>query len=198
MPGDGRGVGGRRVACWLAVAIVVTSAVATASGPVGGSRSFSAGVVDDRVDAPDDPLDHPLRQRLFEEIQTAPGTYPAALVEATGEPRSTVRYHVRVLVDAGLVRVVERTGKRHLVPASLDEREAELAVARADDATAAVLETLAHDGPLSVSRLAARLDRSPSTVSHHLRRLEDRGLVDRTRRGHAAVSALPSWVGAED
>jgi DNA-binding MarR family transcriptional regulator len=43
-----------------------------------------------------------------------------------------------------------------------------------------LLKTVAHLGPLRVSAIAAELDLDASTVSRHVRSLEDRGLLERS------------------
>jgi DNA-binding transcriptional ArsR family regulator len=58
-----------------------------------------------------------------------------------------------------------------------------------------VLEALAESAD-SVSGLADRIDRDPSTVSHHLSRLEDDGLIHREREGQAVTNRLAPGVAA--
>lgn len=51
-------------------------------------------------------------------------------------------------------------------------------------------EDTTDEGPDSVSDLAERLDRDPSTVTHHLDRLAEDGIVERERDGRAVVNKL--------
>lgn len=83
-------------------------------------------------------------------------------------------------------------GKRRYYPAAADDFE--LAAALSEPASAAVLEALADAGEARVGQLADDLDRDPSTVSHHLQRLADDGLVERERRGRAVVNRLADPV----
>src|ERR1044072_5998018 len=53
-----------------------------------------------------------------------------------------------------------------------------------------VVDRLGHDGPATVSRLAAELDVPLPKLSNHLRRLRDAGLVAVERDGRQAVYAL--------
>lgn len=66
----------------------------------------------------------------------------------------------------------------------------ELAAALEDDSAATVLDAVARLEPASVSKLANDVDRAPSTVSHHLSRLESADLVDRTRNGQSVETRL--------
>lgn len=147
--------------------------------------------------ADSDPLEHDGRARLHGLVQADPGIHLSAVSEAAGLPLSTARYHLRVLEHEGLARGVKLRGKRRYFPPDV-EAEA-LVAALADDATGAVLRSLVRQGPASVSRLAERLERDPSTVSHHLDRLADDGLVDREREERAVIStATPAVEAAVD
>ncbi|SEO39597.1 Helix-turn-helix domain-containing protein [Halogranum amylolyticum] len=136
-----------------------------------------------------DPLENDTRRRIYEAVERAPGTYVARLVERTSIPRSTVRYHLRVLADAGLVTSEAVRGKQRYV-ASGDDADATLAAAYTDEATATLLDALRRTMPVTVSELADEIDRTPGTVSHHLDRLESEGLVERERVGNAVMNTL--------
>ena len=140
------------------------------------------------------PLDNATRATIYATVAEEPGLSLSALSERTDIPRSTVRYHVRILREENLVETATVRGKRRVHPAGDDNPE--LAASLSDDATAALLETVARDGPASVSDLADALDRTPGTVSYHLERLADDGLVERERAGNAVVTTLPDSVAA--
>lgn len=140
------------------------------------------------------PLDHAARRRLHKAVRTDPGVHLSAVSEAADLPLSTARYHLRVLEREGLVRGVKLRGKRRYFPPDVGSEA--LVASLADEATANVLWTLVEDGPASVSELAERLDRDPGTVSHHLDRLSDEGLVDRDRAGREVVSSATPEVEA--
>ncbi|RQG97761.1 winged helix-turn-helix transcriptional regulator [Natrarchaeobius chitinivorans] len=136
----------------------------------------------------DDPLEHDARSAIYKEIRSSPGTYLAEISDETGVPVQTARYHLRILEFENLVSRKDVRGHRRYFP--IDTESAELDAALNDEATAAVLYALADDGPDSVSGLADTLDRDPSTVTHHLGRLEEDGLVERERDGRAVVNRL--------
>jgi DNA-binding transcriptional ArsR family regulator len=56
-------------------------------------------------------LAHPLRQRAFNEAVKAPVS-AKELAQRLGVPLQRMSYHVRLLADAGLLRVVRRTQRR--------------------------------------------------------------------------------------
>jgi DNA-binding MarR family transcriptional regulator len=139
-----------------------------------------------------DPLDHESRERLYETVDDAPGVHLSELCDRAGVTLSTARHHLRVLEDEGLIATAKHRGKRRYFLADDDGRE--LAAAMADDAAATVLETLAYTGPATVSTLAGELGRDPSTVTHHLKRLDEDGLVARERDGRAVMNSLDPAV----
>lgn len=62
----------------------------------------------------------------------------------------------------------------------------------ADPARLRLLSQLAEDGcgPISVSELAAQSGLSQPTVSHHLKKLTDAGLLHKTRRGKTVTHTV--------
>ncbi len=134
-------------------------------------------------------ITHETRASLYDHLRTKPGTYLSALTDAAAvdAPRPTVRYHLKVLERRGLVTSEKRRGRRHFFPVGSAPDTLELAMSSAS--TRAILEALAESAD-TVSSLAERVDRDPSTVTYHLSRLEDDGLVDRERQGQAVVNRL--------
>lgn len=139
-----------------------------------------------------DPLQQETRRQVFETIQTAPGLYLSAVAERAEIPLSTARHHARVLEQEGLVTSRKVRGKRRFFPD--DEEGVALAAAVDDEPTASVLDALLALGESSVAALADHLDRDPSTVTHHLQRLEAEGLVVRERQGRSVCNRLAPAV----
>lgn len=134
-----------------------------------------------------DPLENEVRRTVYETVLDEPGKYVSRIAIDTDTPESTVRYHVRILEDETLVETRKIRGKRRVFPANAADASVEIAMH--DEVTADVLETIERTEPASVSTLADALDRSPSTVSYHVSRLEESGLITRDRDGsHVLVS----------
>lgn len=139
----------------------------------------------------DGSLGHEARQEIYDAIVDTPGIYLSAISDETDIPLGTVRHHVRILKDENLVSSRKVRGKRRHFPVGLaPTNDAELRAALDDEATAAVVDALARSRTATVSELAARLERDPSTISHHLARLEEAGIVERERRDQSVVSWL--------
>jgi DNA-binding transcriptional ArsR family regulator len=141
----------------------------------------------------DDPLAHETRAELYDHVQAAPGTYLSAFDDAPALDASlgTIRYHLKVLEREGLVTSEKVGGKRRYYPVGGSPDA--LDVALASESTRALLEALLA-APDTVSGLAERVDRDPSTVSHHLSRLEADGLIERERDGQAVTNRLTPGV----
>ena len=127
------------------------------------------------------------RAAVYERIHESPGETLSGIVDAVGVTKSTVRYHVRVLREAGLVEATEAAGALRVAPA---DANVELVAVLNAPGTGAVLGAVAEQEPVSVTDLAESTDRAPSTVSHHLSTLEERGLVERERAGESVVTTL--------
>lgn len=142
-----------------------------------------------------DPLENDVRQQIYESIERSPGTYISEMSEECDASRSTVRYHVRILEEEGLIVGETDRGKHRFYPTGSETPE--LAAALNDSATARVLDAIARLEPVTVSALAEDLDRSPGTVSYHLDRLTNDGLLERERTGNAVITRLTSGIQAE-
>ena len=141
-----------------------------------------------------DPLEHDVRAAVHEAVVERPGLHLSGLAETTDVPLSTVRHHVRVLERERLLAGVKLRGKRRFFPMDTDDHE--LTAALTDEATATVLAAVARNEPASVTTLALDLDRDASTVSHHLSRLTEDGLVERERDGRQVLTRLSPRVRA--
>lgn len=138
---------------------------------------------------PEGVLEQPTRKNIYTSVRESPGIGLEELSEDVSVTRSTVRYHVRVLRRTGLVDSTTVGGTLRFAPT---EADAELAGVLCAAPTRAVIDAVSEHEPASVTTLAEATDRAPSTVSHHLSSLEERGIVDRNRAGEAVVATLAS------
>jgi DNA-binding transcriptional ArsR family regulator len=137
-----------------------------------------------------DPLEHEARELVYEIVNETPGSYLSEVSERAGLPLSTTRHHMKVLEREELVSGAKLRGKRRFYPAYAEGIE--LAAALNDESTASIIDALARLGAASVSDLADDLGRDPSTISHHLQRLEGDDIITREREGRAVVNKLSS------
>ena len=170
-------------------AMATTARTAAASGPTQFERlvRLAAPLRYSRYDD-SDPLEHDSRAAIHEVVQESPGTHLTAIAERTELPLSTVRYHVRILKREDLLSEGRLNGKRRFYPSYAEHRA--VTAAMNDEATGPIVEALARLGSASVSDLAAELDRTPSTITHHVQRLEEEGVVTRERDGRSVANRL--------
>jgi len=138
-----------------------------------------------------DPLEHDCRAAIYETVRKQPGAYPR---RSATEPRCPL--------DGSPSR--PRPRGRGAGDRTQGQRQAPL-LPRDDDAE--LLAALAKAGKTRGARddrrvraraqrpARGRLERDPSTVSHHLAALEDDGLVVREKDGRSTVNELPPRVG---
>lgn len=139
-----------------------------------------------------DPLKNEVRSQVYSVIEQSPGTYISEVSEQVSASRSTVRYHVRILEDEGLIDGDADRGKHRFYPTGSDDPA--LAAAMNDDATARVLDSIARLEPAAVSAIAEDLDRAPGTVSYHLDRLAEDDLIEQERTGNSVVTSLADGI----
>lgn len=148
------------------------------------------------------PLDNDVRTAIYETVRRLPASPLATVADRVDVSESTVRHHARVLDDAGLVTGTKLWGNHRLVPASMSDQEITLAAALRDDPSSSLLTELAAAEPTTLSELAERADRAPSTVSHHVDRLEAAELIERQRTGQSVELRLAdrprAILGADD
>jgi DNA-binding transcriptional ArsR family regulator len=135
-----------------------------------------------------DPLELETRRAVYDAVRERPGEPITAVSDRADVNLSTARHHVRVLRDEGLVATARVRNCERFYPAGTDDLE--LAAAMADESTADILDAMVRHEPASVSAIAEDVDRSPSTVTHHLQKLEDDGIVIRERAGRSVENRL--------
>lgn len=140
-----------------------------------------------------DPLKHDTRAALYDHLQAEPGTYLSAFddVDAVDASMASVRYHLEILERESLIASEKQHGKRRYYP--IGAKPDALTVAMSEETPSDIIEALAGQ-PDTVSGLAEKVNRHPSTVTHHLDRLEEEGIVNRERDGEAVVNRLTPGV----
>jgi len=135
-----------------------------------------------------DPLEHETRAAVFEAMEDDPGIYLSEVGDRADIPLSTARHHIRVLEREDVVTSTKVHGKRRFYPDRVDGAVVRSALEQGP--TEAILNALARTGPTTVTEIADEVGRDSSTITHHLQRLEDDGLVDRERDGQSVINRL--------
>ena len=140
------------------------------------------------------PLEHDLRDDIHQLVMSAPGIFFGIVSRRSNQSTSTVRYHTRILEREGLIVEELVWGKRRLFPVGTDDDDYELFAAIQDELLSEVIAAIARNEPIPVGDLAEVLDRAPSTVSHHLSRLEEGDLINRERQGQSVHVSLTDRI----
>lgn len=129
-------------------------------------------------------LEHPARARLVQLIQAEPGVHFQDLVRRAGLSNGAAVHHLGKLAGAGLVSSRPLGRYTCYFPGPSPDRSSLVAapVTRSDGARRILAELTAQPG-LSGVDLAARLGVQPSTITYHVKRLQEAGLVSAARDG---------------
>jgi len=118
------------------------------------------------------------RKMIYDFIRSRPGTYMREMERELGMGVGMLTYHLRVLTEAGIIRV-EKEGN-HLRYFRSDDLHLEdrrtLSYLR-DGPSRVILVYILDNGSVSVSQLKALTGMSSSTIYYHLKKLSSVGLV---------------------
>lgn len=126
-----------------------------------------------------------VRQRVYDAIARYPGLHLRGLERQVGVSAPLVQYHVRRLEEAGFVESREQGGYVRFYPTP-KARSGRLSLA--DQALVGLLREqvplhivllLLDEGPLTHGELVERVGVAKSTLSYHLAKLAEAGIVER-------------------
>ena len=137
---------------------------------------------------PEPDLELESRRAIYQEIADTPGSHFRALLDELDYAQGTLQYQLRWLADEGLIDVSE-DGKytRYYPAAEFDDADQTVMNALRREYSRRILAHLLVDGPLSTTELSDRLEKAQSTVSWHLSKLADAGLVTKERDGQRVL-----------
>ncbi len=143
-------------------------------------------------------LRQPTRGQVYAAIKRGPGGHVRALSRSLGLALGTVEHHVRQLEKHGMV-FAHQDGRRRTLYASEDisARDAVILHAVTKPLWADILRSLRDAPEIGVAALARRLGVPPSSLSHHLGRLHQQGLVARHKVGRESIYLLTNRVRVE-
>lgn len=138
-------------------------------------------------------LDHPLRTQVMEAIEASPGIHHNDLARVVGRGHSAVEHHVRKLVEARLVEAPMQGGYRCYFPRGRADRNT-MAAAGATKARGAreFLAAVTASPGCTAKQAAAAAGIAPATAHHHLKRLQEAGLIEGRRGARGALALFPA------
>ena len=135
---------------------------------------------------------HPIRREIFKIIVENPGSYFYALTKEFGDesmnPSSpaTVQWHLRKLINAGLIDTVKHGGKRVYYPKGLRDKEVEKAYTILRNKTAKEIFQFIVNNENAYQKQIASVIRDGvhhDTVRWHTQRLAEVGLIEERSEG---------------
>lgn len=135
---------------------------------------------------PDKLLDHPTRRAIHDAVAAEPGIHLHALCRRLEKARGVVDHHVAKLVEGGRLLRHEAGGYACLFPRRTDRRVMAAAPALRSPSARRLLDSVCREPGMAPSLLAHRLGLNRATVHHHLRRLEEAGLVSTRPSGRGS------------
>lgn len=129
-------------------------------------------------------LDLESRRAIYQHVAANPGVHFRGLLDALDYAQGTVQYHLKWLEKQGLIEESD-DGKftRYYAADSFDELDQAVMNALRREYARRIIAHLLTEGALTTAELSDRLEKSPSTVSWHLSKLVEAGLVDKERQG---------------
>ncbi|MCA1814178.1 MAG: helix-turn-helix domain-containing protein [Halobacteriales archaeon] len=145
--------------------------------------------------APEELLDNEVRRRVHERVRTHPGSDVKDTAAACSVSWSTAAYHLHRLEREGVL-LSRRSGrsKRFFLNGAQPPARAEAIGALRNPTSLAIARLVAERPGLMQKEIAAHLALPASTVSWHMRRLRELGVVREERRWRRAeYAAGPLW-----
>jgi DNA-binding transcriptional ArsR family regulator len=133
---------------------------------------------------PEDLLEQESRKRIVEQVSAHPGTHMRELQRRLDMSAGTLEYHLHLLVREGVL-AQRRQGRytRYYMASQVGRREKDvLALLRQDIPRRLCARLLMQPGQ-SHGELLQHFPIAPSTLSFHLKKLVDGGLVESHREG---------------
>lgn len=142
---------------------------------------------------PDALLEHPVRRRIAEAVAADPGVHLGELERRLDVPASTLKHHVRKMVEGERLHARRMGRYTCIFPEGRlpGNQVLEAAVTRSDGARQ-IMAALETNPGLGVRDLAELTGLNASTVSYHTRRLEEAGSVIAKRDGRVKRLRLAS------
>ncbi len=130
------------------------------------------------------------RERIFRVIRESPGAHVREIERLSGFGYGAVEYHLRRLEAAGAVRVVAEGNQKTYFAADFPKAMRPLAALVRREPLRRILVALLSYGKLTHQELGQVADMSPSTLSHHVKKLTGKGIVKPEAPGRGAPLLL--------
>ncbi len=129
------------------------------------------------------------RRKIYEAVRKNPGIHLRELQRLTGLAMGQLEYHLDLLERVGLVRSRKQGRYRRYFPADSEDDPNLVGIVRSRVGRA-ILEYLLGVPRANHEEIAEAVGVSPSTLTWHMKRLADAGIVERRKAGRHTYYAL--------
>ncbi len=136
----------------------------------------------------DDVLELESRRDIFEHISKFPGCYMREVQKVLDMPTGQLEYHLNYMERKGLISG-ELTGnkKRYYVDDEVNYPDRKILGILRQDIPRKIILILLKGGECGFSEIANEFDVSKSTVSFHLKKMKDRGIIVSRKEGRRKI-----------
>jgi predicted transcriptional regulator len=122
-------------------------------------------------------LDNPLRDRILAHVRAKAGIHESAIARDLAIGTTLAQYHVRMLVEFGLVEIRRFGGRKCVFAAGQVDRQDKTLLLAEKGRGAQVLDLVAAQPGIAQKDIARALGMRQSSAKWHLDRLEAEGLI---------------------
>jgi predicted transcriptional regulator len=130
------------------------------------------------------------RRTIHDHVAARPGVHFNELVRVLDLAPGQAQYHLKRLTRADRVVAEELFGQTHYYPPEFDDWERAALALLHRETTADIVAELLAAGPLASGETADRVGIARSTLSWHVARLVEAGVVQKQRQGNAVVLSV--------
>lgn len=130
-------------------------------------------------------LDHEAREEILELLKREPGLCFQEIQERVGLAPGTTKWHLDKLASSDFVASDEDGRHTRFFPTGIEPDTRSAVVAMRDESRLALVRMIERNPGLSQSDLSDATGLAQSTVSHHVKRLVEDGLVTKERDGRS-------------
>ena len=132
-------------------------------------------------------LTNPLRKEIYERICEEPGIHLHEVARKTKATLSTIRYHCTLLERSHLIRVMEDKGFKRFFQngGTYSRSEQDLLSCLRSETTSEILRIVMVHPEISRQEIADAIGKSGPSITWHMQRLEEKGLLSIRRDGRS-------------
>ena len=130
------------------------------------------------------------RKRIFFFIQDKPGIHFRELQRELDMPVGQLDYHIKYLIDNGMISISEDRYYKRLFPKDFDAREKVMLGAMRQENPRKLVLHLMLEGPCTHSQLLDEFSFAPSTMSFYLSDLVKKDILDREKEGRTSTYSI--------